>query len=172
MPDLRYRYPLTRLAGDYARSLIGLLLTVIPAIQLPSGSSAAYALGALGALFAGLALQTLVRTRTRVFVTEGYIQACPWGHRLQWARLTCVELAYFSTRNDGRNGWMQLKLEADGRRLRLDSRLDGFEDIVALAARTARQRALTLSPTTASNLIALRIDSQDGRVPLPLGAYQ
>ncbi len=171
MAEITYRYRLSRLAGDYLRSLVGLLLTAIPAIELPAGIGA-YSLTALAVLFAGLAVQTLVRTCTRVIVTESSIQARPWDSHLLWAQLTAVELAYFSTRSDGRNGWMQLKLEVDGKGLRLDSRLDGFEDIVARAALSATQRALSLSPATVSNLLALRIDSRNACVPLPQGAYR
>ena len=65
-------------------------------------------------------------------------------------------LDYFSTRRDGRGGWMQLRLRAGGASVRLDSGLAGFEQILERAVGAAEGRRLELSATTAANLAILR----------------
>ena len=52
---------------------------------------------------------------------------------------------------------MQLRLRGEKRTIRLDSTLDGFDKVVARAAREARARALELDPGTMQNLMALGV---------------
>jgi hypothetical protein len=61
---------------------------------------------------------------------------------------------------------MQMALRSDNKRLKLDSRLEGFQDIARLAATSAHANDLLLSRTTASNLAALGIDV-DGTIKQP-----
>jgi hypothetical protein len=72
-----------------------------------------------------------------------------------------MRLAYYSTRRDRRSGWMQLDLGAGGQRLRLDSRIDGFDRVVHHAAMVAAARCLELNEATAANLQALGIRLPD-----------
>ena len=55
---------------------------------------------------------------------------------------------------------MQLRLAGGGERLRIDSSLEGFGDIVVRAARIARENGIEMAPTTEENLRSL------GRVAL------
>ena len=50
-----------------------------------------------------------------------------------------MKLAYYSTRRDRKSGWMQLELGAGGARVRLDSRIAGFDRLVRRAARGGRR---------------------------------
>ncbi|MGH7124855.1 MAG: hypothetical protein ACREFI_10815, partial [Stellaceae bacterium] len=77
--------------------------------------------------------------------------------QLTWEALEGVNLRYFATRRDGSKGWMELKLRGAGRRLLLDSRIDGFNDIAQRTARVVAQRHLPLTPATAANFTALGI---------------
>ncbi len=51
-----------------------------------------------------------------------------------------MKLAYYSTRRDRRDGWMQLELRAGASTIRLDSRIDGFAELVERAALAAAAR--------------------------------
>jgi hypothetical protein len=155
MEQLSLAYPARRLIGDYVRAASGLLLTAGPAVLLPAGSYGFILLGAGAALFAALAGQTCLRQLTSVRVDEEGIEAGPGGTRIRWRDLSGVKLSYFSTRRDGRGGWMQLSLQGGRGRIRLDSRLEGFETVVGLAARWALENRIALSPASTSNLKAL-----------------
>ncbi len=63
---------------------------------------------------------------------------------------------------------MELKLVSDAHSVRLDSRLEGFSEIAASAARAAGDNGLELDSATLANLAALGIDppsrdAADGR---------
>ena len=73
-----------------------------------------------------------------------------------------VTLRYFATRRDNAKGWMELRLRGAGRRLLLDSRIDGFADIAARSARVAAHKQLPITPATAQNFAALGIQMAPG----------
>ncbi len=150
-----YRYPPRRVMGDYLRSAAGLVLTGVPATQLPVASIGFAILIGLATLFAILGLQGLIRSRTRVVVSDAAIESSPCGGRVHWREITKVDLAYFSTRRDRRNGWMQLTLRAGKEMVRVDSRLEGFDRLAARSVQIARDQALSLSLATATNFRAL-----------------
>jgi hypothetical protein len=58
---------------------------------------------------------------------------------------------------------MQLTLQSGRRRLRMDSRLDGFLEVAQRAADSAHANQLRLSPTTITNFGALKIGMEDNR---------
>jgi hypothetical protein len=154
----RHRYPTSALAGDYARTLLGLALAVPPLALLPLNPYVAALLALLAALFVVFGWRTLLRQLRPVEVTDVAIaSAGPFPVELKWSALDEFRLAYFATRRDGAGGWMQLALRAGRRRLRLDSRIEGFAAVVERAARAAVARRLNLSTTTTANLAALGV---------------
>ena len=138
-------------------TLFGLAITAGPilALDLPPVALAIFACLAL--LFAAYGVQTWLRLQTRIEVTPGTIEATPFGARLAWRELTRVRLAYFSVRRDRGEGWMELKLEAGPKRLRVDSRLDGFDEIARRSAIAARVASLPLDSSTVQNFRALGV---------------
>jgi hypothetical protein len=85
--------------------------------------------------------------------SSGLLQTSIW-----WSKLDRMKLSYYSTRRDGRGGWMQLKLRAGWSTLRVDSRVEGFSDLVIASAKAAQMRCLSLDPATSVNLQALGIE--------------
>jgi hypothetical protein len=85
--------------------------------------------------------------------SSGLLQASIW-----WSKLDRMKLSYYSTRRDGRGGWMQLKLCAGWSTLRIDSRVEGFSDLVIASAKAAEMRGLSMDPATLTNLQALGIE--------------
>ncbi len=115
-------------------------------------------LGSFAAIFAVFGLRTVLRHGTRLEMTDTELRAEGIWHRtITWAELDRMKLAYYSTRRDRKSGWMQLDLGAGGSRVRLDSRIEGFDRLVRRAAEVADARGLELSDATLANLEALGV---------------
>jgi len=154
----RYRYPGSAMVGDYLRAAAGLVPTGALLVSVPVDPVAGVVLGGLAALFGAFGIRTVLRHGTRIEVSETGLRT--FGLRratIAWAALDRVRLAYYSTRRDRRAGWMQLDLGAGPVRLRLDSRLDGFDQLARHAVVAAMARGIELNEATAANLQALGI---------------
>lgn len=154
---MTYRYPWRAIAPDYARAAGGFLCTATPALFMDLASLVTGVLAFLAAIFLLFGAQAALRHATRILVSERDIRALPMGTRLNWDGLTRLTLAYFSVRRDGRSGWMELKLRSGRRTLRIDSRLEGFSEVVRQAAAAATGACLQLDTTTLGNLATLGI---------------
>ena len=164
---IEYRYPARALAGDYARAGIGLLVTLGPLLFVPASPVMMVILGGLAALFLAFGARTVLRQCTVVRLDDAGIAAVgPVRAQIAWKDLEGLALAYYSTRRDRTRGWMQVTMKGRGSRLRIDSTIDGFGDIVRAATRHAERRGLGLSPATMGNLTAMGIDSHGGDRPL------
>ncbi len=156
-----FHYPFDSMAGDYARAGIGLAVVVVVALLFSVAFIPGMILLLLAVVFAGFGLQTLLRHRTSFKVSDEEIIARPWGTRLRWRELTDVRLEYYALERHSKQGWMQLTLQSGRRRLRMDSRLNGFLEVAQRAADSAHANRLRLSPTTMSNFAGLKIGLED-----------
>lgn len=162
---MAYRYPTRALAGDYARAGSGVALTMGPLLFVPASPVMMGILGGLAALFLAFGARTALRQWTVVQVDDAGITAAgPVGSRIDWDDLEGLALAYYSTRRDRTRGWMQLTMKGNGRRVRIDSTIDGFRDIVLAAVRVAESRGLEMNPATTGNLAALGIGGPQGAI--------
>ncbi len=159
MSTTTYHYPFSSVAGDYARAAFGVLLFTLPALMFSMAWIPRVILLSLAAIFLGFGLQTAFRHGTRFTVSDLDIVGKPRGARLRWRELTDVKLEYYTLQRESKHGWMQLTLRSGGRRLHMDSRLDGFVEIAQRAAVSARELHLDLSPTTMNNFAALNINT-------------
>ncbi|HJQ55313.1 MAG TPA: hypothetical protein VJ890_00315 [Vineibacter sp.] len=162
---LRYGRP--ALYADYGRAAVGVAVCVMPML-LVAANNFTYALAALGVLFLLFGIRTAMRHATQVVVDEEGITAQgPMGGHIAWSELRRLKLAYYATRRDRKGGWMQLTLAGAGRTLRLDSSLDGFDDIARQAARAGVRNQLEVSDATRANFAALDIalPSQTAEAP-------
>ena len=171
-----YRYPFASLLPDGLRALAGLAFTGLPLAMLPVEPWFGMVLAAGVALFGVFGVLTALRARTEVRVDDDGIEVsagCGPGRdrdrdrgrgrgrgRLRWSGLRGVKLRYFAVRRERerergqgrRRGWMQLVLKGDGRVVRIDSRLDGFDDVLRRSASAAA--GLRLDPVTRANFEA------------------
>lgn len=154
---MSYRYPWRAMVPDYVRAAVGMVCTLAPLLFMDLSSAVRLVLIFLALIFILFAAQAVLRHSTRIFVSEREIWARPLGARLRWDGLTRLRLAYFSVRRDGRDGWMELKVQSGRRSLRVDSRLEGFAEVVRQAAAAARDACLSLDNPTLSNLTTLGI---------------
>lgn len=154
----RYAYPGSAMIGDYARAAAGFVAVTAVLAVASAGPVATGILSGLAALFALFGLRTGLRHATRIEATETQLSAAgPLSATIRWAELDRVRLAYYSTRRDRRDGWMQLELRGGGSTIRIDSRIDGFGELVERSALAAAERGVELSAATAANLEALGI---------------
>lgn len=154
---MTYRYPWQAMVPDYTRAALGMVCTSAPLVLVELPGPAVAVLTFLAAIFVLFGIQAALRHVTRILVSTRDIRALPMGTRLDWDALTRLRLAYFSVRRDGRRGWMELKLRSGRRTLRIDSRLEGFTEVVRQAVAAAGQACVQLEPTTLSNLETLGI---------------
>jgi hypothetical protein len=151
--------------GDYLRAAAGFVPTAAILTTMPVGVVAATVLSGFGAIFAVFGVRTLVRHGTRFDLTESALRASGLRRTsIAWAELDRMTLAYYSTRRDRRDGWMQLELRSGRKKVRLDSRIEGFAELVGKSASAAKSRGLTLNAATLSNLATLGVSlhSQPG----------
>jgi hypothetical protein len=154
----QHRYPPAALLGDYLRALAGFALAIAPLLLVQLNSYVAALFALLGVLFVLFALRTVLRQLAPLRMSDaGIASAGPFPVSLAWSGLEDLRLAYFATRRDGKGGWMQLVLRGGGKRLNLDSRIEGFAAVVERAARAAAARHLELNIATTTNLAALGI---------------
>jgi hypothetical protein len=153
-----HAYPHSAMLGDYCRAAAGFVPAAAILATARLGPVGFSLIGALAALFLVFGLKTWLRQVTRVEVTEEQLRAAgPFGATIPWADLDRLKLAFYSTRRDRRDGWMQLELRAGRANLSFDSRIAGFETLVERAARAAAARRLELSAATLANLQSLGI---------------
>jgi hypothetical protein len=162
----RHSYPFSALFGDYLRAAAGFFPTIAVFAIGPVGIVEAMVLGGFAALFAVFGTRTALRHCTCVEATEEGLQASGLLRgSISWSELDRMKLAYYSTRRDGREGWMQLQLRAGWSTLRVDSRIEGFSELVRASARAAEMRGLCLDPATSINLQALGVEPRAAAAP-------
>ena len=161
----RHRYSGRVLAGDYLRAGSGLALTAGPVLLLEPAPAVAAILGALSLLFGAFALRTGLRHLTVIEITaDGIASQGPISCHIRWRGVTRLRLDYFSARREPRRGWMQLKISGRYRRIRIDSTIDGFEQLAATVASNSRIHAIPLTDAAVANFDALGItvEKSDG----------
>jgi len=109
--------------GDYLCAAAGFVpaTTILATTQV--GPVAAIALGGFAALFAVFGVRTMLRHGTRFEMTESALRASGLRRAsIAWVQLDRMALAYYSTRRDRSDGWMQLDLRAGWSKSRPESR--------------------------------------------------
>jgi hypothetical protein len=161
----RFGYPRAAIVADYARASAGLVFAAM-VLALPMQRALAILFAALALLLAAFAARTALRQASLIVLSDaGIALEGPLGRRIAWSELDGLKLRYFSMRRDRKRGWMELTLSGGGRRLSIESQIEGFEAILAGAAEAAAARRLKLDETTAANLAAFDVPSGD----LPTG---
>lgn len=151
-------YPVSAMLGDYLRAAAGLVPSALILATVSVNSVSAVVIGGFAAIFGAFGIRTALRHGTRIEVGDAGVRAVGLRRvEIAWAELDQMKLAYYSTRRDRKSGWMQLRLGAGRARLALDSRLEGFDQVVRRASAAAASRDLELSEATIANLGALGI---------------
>ena len=157
----QYRHTLRTIAPDYIRAGIGLAATAGPVFVVPTAEPISWTLIFLVFLFAVYAVNVVIRHASVIEMEDNGISVSgPVSRSLQWRDLKEMRLKYFSTRRDGAHGWMQLVLKGSDVKIRIESTLGGFADIVKRAAKAANDEGVNLSSTTLGNLELLGVKTE------------
>ena len=157
----KHRYPPDAMVSDYLMSAAGLTVSAVPLLTLDLPAITFAILGLLALSFAIYGLGVVRRQRIRVETDEHGLWFSPPRRCIAWDEITRFGLAYFSTRRDRARGWMELRVGSRTATLRVDSRLERFNELVGRVWSAASRLGLELDPTTRANLEALGMASED-----------
>ncbi len=157
-----HAYPRSAAVADLARVSAGLVLAGLPMLLVNTVPVVTGLLALTVAIFAAYGLLSAGRHLTRIEVDEAGISTHgPVPTALEWRNLKGVKLSYYSTRRDRSGGWLQLSLFDGRRRLNVDSRISGFDNVAVGAAGAVRANGLGLEPATVANFQAIGIPLGD-----------
>lgn len=161
-----FHYPLQALMPDYLRSAAGVAITAGPLPWLSGGVT--FVLGGLALVFAGFGLVTWMRQRTVVTIGPSGIRADgPRTMDMPWTGIDRVDLRYFGSRRqqdrDQSKGWMQLRVDGGGRKLRIDSQIDGFGDLMHGIAAAIEHHEIPVTEIGRENFASLGLSTGPDR---------
>ena len=157
-----HRYSPQKLWPDYLRGIAGLIICAGLVALAPNVTAVLVIFGGLALLFALFMLQTVQKQFLQLELTEGGIAtASNPSQVLAWRELRDLRLRYYALRRNKPGGWMTLRLGFPGRRITVDSTIDGFDDIMARAARELGERPVQMDDATRANLAALGYQAGD-----------
>ncbi len=158
-----YRYPRRALIGDYVRAAVGLGVGLGVLISVPPAPAIVAVFGSITLLFLVFGLRTVQRQLVQVAITSDGIWAAGLISRsVPWQTLDHLALRYYGTRRqqrEGSGGFLQLTLRGGGTSMRLESSIEGFDEIVRQAAVAAHANGVSVDPTSAGNLLDLGVDA-------------
>jgi hypothetical protein len=153
-----HRYSTGALAADYGRAGVGLALTLTPLLLVQPAPPVALSLGALAVLSAAFALRTVAHQLTEIALdSDGINVNGAWPRAIPWRDLSEVSLAYYATRRDNTKGWMQLRVRAANRTIKVDSTIADFAGLVGACLAAANAKGLRLSARTLANSAELGV---------------
>ena len=154
-----YRYSPATIARAYAKSAIGLAVTLGPLVALaPAAPLSAVLLVAAGLFLIYLARSIALNTRSIVIDENGIRTVGLFGADIAWESLQAVRLNYYTTRNDRSHGWIELLVSGAHGAIRLESHLAGFDEIASRVVREAVARGCPFDDRTLTHLAVLGIE--------------
>lgn len=140
---------------DGLRAGIGILMTFGPLVFLTVGRPLAIVLGGVGLIFLWFGGRVLAQCAFSITPSANGLSARGLRRRfLGWKDLSGLKLAYYAPMRRRRAGWYQLTLIGKEGAVRLDSTLDGFDDLLRSALDAATHAGLVFDPSTRENLAA------------------
>lgn len=152
--ESRHRWPARAMLGDYLRAGAGLAITFPPLLFVEWTASVVIVLGGLSALFAWLALRTVLRQRATVVMTDAAIARD--RREISWPALDGVRLRRFGGRRKG-SGYMEMEISGGTSRIKVDSEISDFLAIARRVHDAARRNGIAMDARTAANFQALDI---------------
>lgn len=157
-----FTYPPRAIAGEALRGAVGLAATVGPLLLAEPAGAVVWFLATAAALFLVYSVRAVVRYLTRIELDEwGMWTQGPSGVAVPWEQLRSLRLNHYTTRSDGSGGWMQLVVAGGTGAIRIDSSLNEFAALAALASAEALRRGVALDERSRSNLRALGVSTHD-----------
>ena len=159
-----FKYNKKGLVFDMMRATLGLII-VLPALFLNQGNIYInIVLGSLSLLFFSFAIYICIRAQIRFILHSDHLQVRNGLLQIEKAvffrDINKVALHYYSTRKDKKNGWLQLNIRYKNKKLRIDSQINDFSDLVETIIEKMpddQKAQLELDDTTIDNLQSMGI---------------
>ena len=161
-----YRYPITELRGDYFRAGAGMVFFGVLLIGASSIPFWFVVIGSIFLLFLGFGVQTWSRHMTQIQIEPDGLRF--YGlrrHEISWDDLTSAKLRFFTVKRDRDAGWMELTLFKGKAKTKIDSRLEGFNDIAAAVAKRVEEKGVVIDENSVENFNALGIQTKSPGLP-------
>lgn len=152
-----YTYDLSGSRGNIVRAALATSICVgLVVVGNPHPWVSAALVGFAGA-FTWFLIRCLLRLRETVELDADGVRVVGKNNvRVLWRNLADMRLDFFTTRRDRDSGWMTLEVkDIEGQAIRIDSELEGFEDIVTQATQAAVEMDVPLSVATRANIDAV-----------------
>jgi hypothetical protein len=157
-----HRYAARSIMADYGRAGAGTALTLGPLLFIPLATIAGTILFVLSVLFIAFGLRTWGRQRLMVQLDDsGVTMSGLLRKNIAWRDITALQLRYYAVKRDRSQGWMQLTIRSADSKMQMESALDDFEQLVAMAAQAAKQNDIALTPSTIENIKALGLPTDE-----------
>lgn len=161
-----YRYPVSSLRGDYFQAGIGMSITGLLLIGASSVPVMFVIIGSLFALFAGFGIKTWSKHMTLIQIEPDGLQIFGLRRRqVSWEDLSGAKLRFFTVKRDRDAGWMELTLFTDKGKVKIESSIDGFNEIAASVAKTVESKNVVIDETSVENFNAIGIATKSPGLP-------
>jgi len=151
------RYPQGLVRWEIGKGTAGLVICVGVVVVMQPAGWVAVLLLIIAALFAAYVYQQVRRLPLHFTVDDHGVTRIQ-GHQrtpFRWNELQEFRLNYYPNGRKATMGTLVVVLRNGQGKLKVDSSLDHFPALLQRAARAARERSLTLHPTTEANLTQL-----------------
>jgi len=161
-----YRYPIASLRGDYLRAAAGMLFTGMMLIGASSVPVMFFLIGAIFLLFLVFAIQTWSRHATVIEIGQEGIRFYGLIRRsITWDEMTGAKLRFFTVKRTRDSGWMELTLFKGKKKAKIDSSIEGFNEIAAAVAEKAESKGIRIDENSVENFNSLGIQTKSPGLP-------
>lgn len=161
-----HRYPVASLRGDYIRAGIGAVFMGLMLIGASSVPVMFVLVGAVFLMFVGFGIQTWSKHMTMIeFDAEGIRFFGLRRRIITWDELTGVKLRFFTIKKDRDSGWMELTLTYGSKKAKIESIIDGFQDICEVVAKAAEDKGITIDENSVENFNSMGIQTKSPGLP-------
>lgn len=151
-----FRYSFSSLLPHYLRAGGGFIIALAVILFASDTSVTIWIVGPIALLFLAFGCATVLKQMTVLQTsTEGLARLGPFNRSIRWQELQRFELRYYSIKRDRSDGWMQMTIRGKGRSISVESTIEGFSDLVAIASAAAETQGVGLSEASQTNLEAL-----------------
>lgn len=161
-----HRYPVASLRGDYLRAAGGMLFLGLLLIGASTVPVMFVLIGSVFLLFAGFGFQTWSKHMTMIELDGDGLQIFGLRRRkFTWDTLTGVKLRFFTMKRDRDSGWMELTLIGDAGKTKIDSSIEGFNEIAEAVAKSVEEKGIKIDETSVENFNAIGIQTKSPGLP-------
>ncbi len=152
-----FRYGARAGLGNVVRGAMAALLCAVLLFATEPHQFVEWLLAAFAMIFTVFAVRALIKLKAQFELdAEAFCKVGDAANGVRWAELSEVRLDFYTTRRDRDSGWMTLQIRDEkGRAVKVDSDLEGFEEVVRFAEQAANDTGIELSMATRVNMDAV-----------------